>query len=412
MSNDQQELHEPKRPPGLGSRFVKGLGSFWLACLCLFMLFLLTIFGTLYQVDHGLYAAKKVFFGWDFAPMIMWGRTVAYLPGTATVLAVLSLNLTVGGILRIRWTWKNAGIIIIHFGIIYLIVAGLVKMTSGKEGHLRLWEGDQRDFFTSFELWEVSVWEQKGGNQGAEFIIPDEHFTDLVGDATRKFTSPHLPFELTLGGFVKNCDVMPKGPMWEATGEVIDNYGIRALAPEKDAEFNAAGMHAEVRVDGQVQRGILHGMQRVPWVIEADGRRFAIDMRHMRYPMPFDVRLEKFTKEDYPGMTMAKTYESLVTRIDESGEERVLIQMNEPLREDGLVLFQTSYGPQRADGSVPPGERLYSVFSAVDNPSDKWPEYSMWVIALGLVITFGRTLLRYISKQNANVKKLATEKTL
>jgi len=37
----------------------------------------------------------------------------------------------------------------------------------------------------------------------------------------------------------------------------------------------------------------------------------------------------------------------------------------------------------------------------VRNPSDKWPEYSMWVIALGLVIKFGQTLYRFAKKQQA-----------
>lgn len=396
----------------VGNRFVDALGSYWLCSLCLFLLFLLTVFGTLHQVDFGLYDAKKAFFSWDFAPIRMGGRVVAYLPGVATVLAVLTVNLIVGGLLRIRWIAKNTGVIIIHFGIIFMLVAGLVKMTRGTEGHVRLWEGDSLDYFSSFELWEVSVWELKPATEGTELIIPDEHFSDLVGDKRRKFTSPHLPFDLTLTGFEKHCDVLPKGPRWEASGEVIDGFGIMSLPPEKEAEFNVAGIHAEVSSGGETQRGILHAHQRLPWVVESDGRRFAIDLRHTRYPMPFEIRLEKFTKEDHPGMTMAKSFESIVTRIDEDGEEQILIQMNEPLRQDGMVLFQSSYGPQLPGGAVPKGERLYSVFSAVANPSDKWPEYSMWVIAFGLLLTFGRTLLRYTKKQaELHDKQTATEES-
>ena len=395
----------------LGKLIVSALGSYALCSSCLFLLFLLTIFGTLHQVDHGLYDAKKVFFAWDFAPIEISGRTVAYLPGVASVLAVLTVNLITGGLLRIRWVAKNTGVIIIHCGIIFLLLAGLVKMTRGTEGILRLWEGEKLDHFESQELWEVSILELDKQAPASEFVIPDEHFRDLRGDARRRFTSSQLPFDLTLSGFVKNCNVMPKGPQWEAKGEVIDGYGILQLPPSKEAAQDLAGIHAMVAVGGVSQRGILFGAQRYPWVVEADGRRFAIDMRHRRYQMPFEIRLEEFTKEDYPGLTMAKTYESVVTRIDDSGEERILIEMNEPLREDGIVLFQSSYGPKRADGSVPPGVQLYSVFSAVNNPSDKWPEYSMWVIALGLLITFGRTLLGYIKKQNQRLATPVSEKS-
>jgi len=398
------------REKTLPRRVLDVIGSFGLCCVCLFLLFWLTVFGTIFQVDHGLYAAKKTFFAWDFAPIELGGRTWLYLPGVATVLAVLTTNLFVGGLLRIKWRKRNAGVIIVHLGIVFLLLAGLVKMTRGKEGHLRLWEGDRLDYFSSFELWEVAVWELRPGQQGVELVIPDEHFSDLSREGQRTFTSPHLPFDLVLSGFVKNCDVLPKGPNWEATGPVVDGWGLLEKTPNKEAEFDVAGLHARVLVDGaEPAQGILHGLQRQPWVVEADARRFAVDLRHRRYPMPFEIRLEKFTKEDHPGMTMAKSYESVVTRIDSSGEERILIQMNEPLRQDGVVLFQSSYGPQLPGGAVPPGERLYSVFSAVDNPSDKWPEYSMWVIAAGLLIAFGRTLLDYVRKQNAQRQKLSAQ---
>jgi hypothetical protein len=249
------------------------------------------------------------------------------------------------------------------------------------------------------------VWEVDAEPGGEELLIPDELISDLEGQRRRTFTSPDLPFDLTLKGFVPNCDVLPKGPRWEATGEVIDGYGILELPLEKEAERNLAGLHAEVLVDGQSQRAILYGAQRAPWVFDAAGRRWAVDMRHTRYPMPYDIKLEKFQKEDHPGMTMAKSFRSWVTRTDERGEEEILIQMNEPLRDGGLVLFQSSWGPENAGPDGP----FFSVFSVVRNPSDKWPEYSMWIIALGLVMTFSRTLLRFVRKQNAERQKLAQE---
>ena len=106
----------------IGHLLLSGLGSFGLASLCFFTLFLLTVFGTLHQVEHGLYDAKKVFFSWGFAPIVLWGKTVAYIPGVASTLVVLTVNLTVGGIMRIRWQRRNIGVITIHFGIIFLLI--------------------------------------------------------------------------------------------------------------------------------------------------------------------------------------------------------------------------------------------------------------------------------------------------
>ena len=59
-------------------------------------------------------------------------------------------------------------------------------------------------------------------------------------------------------------------------------------------------------------------------------RKTGITLRHERYEMPFEIQLLDFIKEEHPGMSMAKAYRSQVMKIDESGSERVLIQMNEP----------------------------------------------------------------------------------
>jgi hypothetical protein len=380
-----------------GERLLRALGSYQLAIACLVFLFVLTVFGTLHQVDHGLYDAKQTYFNSLFLWAELDGLRVPYFPGGVTSMSLLTLNLIVGGILRIRWTLRNTGVIVIHFGIVFLLISGLVKLTTAEEGHLTLMEGDRQGYFQSYTRWEVAVWEVSGEGEPEELLIPDELLSDLGDAGRRTFTSPDLPFELVLSGFVKNCDVLPKGPRWKASGEVIDGYGILALPPETEAERNLAGLHAEVLADGRSQRAILHGAQRAPWVLEAAGRRWAIDMRHERYPMPYEITLDRFEKEDHPGITMAKAFRSFVTRTDERGGEKVLIQMNEPLRDGGLVLFQSSWGPSDAGPDGP----FFSVFSVVRNPSDKWPEYSLWVIALGLLLTFGQSLLRFTRKQLA-----------
>ena len=35
-----------------------------------------------------------------------------------------------------------------------------------------------------------------------------------------------------------------------------------------------------------------------------------------------------------------------------------------------------------------PGKKMYSVFEIVKNPADKWPEYSLYVVAFGMLVTF------------------------
>ncbi len=399
-----------KKDKGLFAIITQALGSYALCCMCLFALFILTLFGTLYQVENGLYDAKQTFFNSWFLWAELGGVKFPYFPAGVLSMSVLTINLIVGGLLRIRWSVKNTGVIIIHFGIVFMMAASLGKLTNSVEGHLTLWEGDnprtQVDerasaHFVSYTLWEIAIWEVNKEVNSTELLVPDDSFSDLKGTASRKFTSPELPFDLTLKGFVTNARVMPKGPQWQAEGEVIDGFGILEMPDSKEAERDVAAIHAEVLVDGTPMKAILAGDQLSPWVIDVEGKRFAIDMRHTRYSMPYEIRLEDFIKEDHPGMTMVKSYRSNVTKTDEKGKEKVLIQMNEPLREGGLVLFQSSWGPSTPNYDGP----LFSVFSVVRNPSDKWPEYAMWVITLGLLITFLRTLYRFTRKQLSEISK-------
>ena len=82
-------------------------------------------------------------------------------------------------------------------------------------------------------------------------------------------------------------------------------------------------------------------------------------------------------------------------RIEEEQTEAVLIKMNEPMRTQGYTFFQASWGPQDAR----PGDKLFSVFEVVKNPADKWPEYSLYVVAVGLCGHFLATLTLFIIKQ-------------
>ena len=66
-----------------------------------------------------------------------------------------------------------------------------------------------------------------------------------------------------------------------------------------------------------------------------------------------------------------------------------------------MIAFQSSWGPQNAG----PGDRLFSVFTVVENPSDQWPLWSCIVIGIGLVLHFGMMLMRYIG---AEMKSSAT----
>jgi hypothetical protein len=107
------------------------------------------------------------------------------------------------------------------------------------------------------------------------------------------------------------------------------------------------------------------------------------------------LRVEKFTFEMHPRTRTASVYSSDVVKIEGDREQAVKITMNEPLRHGGYTLYQTSYGPQ----GVLPGQPAYTVFAVVRNPSDQWPKWACYVIAIGLLWQFGAKLFRHVRSQ-------------
>lgn len=397
-----------------GRRILALLGSYGLACLLLANLFLLTFFGTLDQVENGLFEAQSKYFESWF--VVQQKPVPLILPGGLLCMGLLALNLLVGGMVRIQKSKRTLGVMVVHVGIALLLASGFVKLYHSEDGHLTLYEpvrdasgaivapGQQSDEFQSYFLWEVVVWD--AGQEGPvdELLIPNEHLVDLVDGRARTFTSAVLPFDLELSGFLRNCRPLPKGPMWEAESPVVDGYALERMPDEVEAEKNLAGLTLRLRerASDRSHEDLLWAFENHPVTFVSGGKTWAVSLRHTRFQMPFTIRLDDFRKEDHPGMTMARSFESDVTKFEEGGEQKVRIQMNEPLRHGGLVLFQSSWGPSTAR----PGDRLFSTFSVVRNPSDYWPLVACIVIGVGLLLAFVPKLVKYVRAQNQARTKL------
>lgn len=364
--------------------------SFGLSVFCLVYLLGLTYFGTLYQVKHGLKDAQQVFFDSWFIYGI--------LPGGQLVMSVLFVNLIAGGILSLRKSWRRIGILITHLGMVVMLVAGWVKYYQSDDGYMRLYEGQSADHFVSYYEWELAISERLGAGVLKEYVTAGDHFAYRRPDAVTTISNPALPFDVQLTGFQSNARVV-RADQTTPTARVLGGLFLQALPRELNAEHNAAGAYVSVRHKtdsrAQVQEAILWGGQQqveLPlWVVEVEGRRFALELRHKTFPMPFGLHLDKFIKEDHPGTTMAAAYMSDVTKIEGDDLQGLRIQMNEPLRHKGHVVFQSGYGPQDPE----PGEPLYSVFSVVRNPSDQWPLWSCIIVGFGMLLHFGIKLFRF-----------------
>jgi len=374
------------------------LGSYALVITILLLLLALTYAGTMAQKHSSIHDVQEKYFN-SYLVVIELPLGIPFIvPGANLLLSVLFVNLLVGGMIRLRRDWRRAGILVIHVGIAVLLLGNLVEFLFSEKGYMTLLEGDQGDSYNSYTEWEVAILESEGETEKAH-VIPGERFEGLEGNESAAFTSPDLPFTVNLSGFVPNCvpAIGPEGPVLKA----------EKLHP-KEASMNVAGLSVAV-VDpksGMRRSTVLWGRAgSPPWVFTAGGERWGVVLRKKRYPLPYTVKLRDVEADHHPGTGMASRYASDVTRFEGNVAHDVHISMNEPMREQGFIFYQSGYQP----ASRVTGGREISTFSVSRNPSDRIPWVAVTIIALGLVFHFGLKLFLYIQSEMVRRERNASQ---
>ena len=391
---------------------LKVLGSNGIAAILLILFLVLTFLGTIEQTEKGLFEVQAKYFESLFLVHWFFDVIPIPLPGVYLVLILLTINLIIGGIIRVQKAARKAGLLIAHGGIVLLFVSGFAIHTGAQHGYVRLFEGDSTDQFVSHTDWELAVTplfpvdgvgeDEKPGL--VEYVIPVDSSGALEAGKPATFDSDALPFRLTVTDYMENSRPRflrsPDG-MTLAPGS-IDGFVLEEEEPDKEASTNARGAKLLVneKISGKEHRTLLWGgdevyvqLKAAPYVVEVEGKRYAIDLRKKRTPMPFSVELDKFTKELHPRTEQAKVFKSDVTKTENGVAEEMRIEMNEPLRRLGITMYQSSYGQDNRRGT-------YSVLAVVKNPADQWPLWSTIVIAVGLLVHFVIRLKSYIDAES------------
>lgn len=372
------------------TRVFRFLASYGLSVVLLLFLSLLTLLGTLEQAHQGLYAVQKKYFESLFVVHWVFDAVPVPLPGVFLLMVLLTVNLVCGAVVRTPKAWGHAGILLTHAGILVLLGGSFVTFQFSQRGNLTLYEGEQKDVFVSHDTWEIAIAPESTGEAVTEHIIPQADFAATGHGKKVTFNAEGLPFGLTLDGYTPNAH--------PEQGKDKGEFVISPLPPAKEAEENLPGIHATVtdKASSATHRGVLWGGANAPWSAEIGGSRWRFDLRRQTTPLSFTVRLDKFTRELYPGSGVAKAFKSDVTVLDGGAEQKSQISMNAPLRHKGYTFYQSSWGPQNARS----GARLYSSLAVVRNPADQFPLYACCVICLGLLVHFCQKLAGYLIKES------------
>ncbi|MBI3602762.1 MAG: cytochrome c biogenesis protein ResB [Candidatus Omnitrophica bacterium] len=352
----------------------KILSSVRITVVCLFLLFILTFWGTVAQAQHGLYVAQERFFNSFF---FLAGGFLPF-PGAQLVLWVLFINLVCVTITRFRTyrQWSQAGILTIHFGLLFYFVSAFIIFHVAKESNVHLMEGEGTNVSSSYNEWELAYWSDKGQKRqvtafdakyfkpGFEIPFENHHFTISVKQFypnTAAFTNPN-----------------------QRSSRILNISGISLLEPKpllKEREKNIAGGIFDLKFDGKSYALVLYGAEFHPTPVPMAGKIYYFSLRHKRYPLPFTLKLEQFKAQFHPGTNVAKSYESNVLVSTGPLQRQVRIFMNNPLRYKDYTLYQASY-------DIDSMGRQYSTLAVVKNFARILPYMACLIVFLGLALHF------------------------
>jgi ABC-type transport system involved in cytochrome c biogenesis permease subunit len=101
--------------------------------------------------------------------------------------------------------------------------------------------------------------------------------------------------------------------------------------------------------------------------------------REVPTSLPFQVRLDAYETDYYPGTMRPAQFRSRVTVIEPSGRERpAVIQMNQPLQHGGWAFFQSSYRLEQ--------DREMSILSVSRDPGQNVVFWGYYLLVLGMIV--------------------------
>lgn len=350
------------------SRLLNIAASLRLTVVSLLALGVLVFWGTLYQVDYGIFTAQQRYFDSWFLLLGGWFP----FPGGQAVLTVLFVNLLAATFVRMHLGWRQAGLLIIHMGLLMLLFGGFMIRQLAEESFLSLDEGASSNLSTSWHEWELSFWKKDSGG------VRDVTGLTVTGLDAGSRVSLEVP----------RVDIAIRQNHAHAAAMVHSERpedGIVRIEPratQKETLDNMPGLELELTgTDGGPVNLLLFGGQEKVYEITVAGEPWELELRRKRHVLPMTIELIDFQREMHPGSEIASSYSSHVQIDTAAGPRRVHIKMNEPLRYKGFTVFQNAFqeGP---DG------RQLSTFAVVKNAGRLLPYVASILTFLGLAVHF------------------------
>lgn len=343
------------------TKALKLISSLKLTVLCMFLLGVLIFWGTLDQIEHGLYLAQERFFNSLF---VFLGPVP--VPSVRIIMWVLFFNLVAALIVRFRYSWKNIGLVITHLGLVILLVSGFLTLHFSKEFHVDLYEGESSNTASDYMNWELVIIQEDNGKI-SKLSIDEKDLNE-----TLSMTGLALPLK------IKSKYINSRYFDTPFAGRILKEMPL-----EKDYEKN---VRALILASSSSEDIILQGDDEPSHSLQYEGRDYVLLLRRKQYKLPFALELIDVSRELHPGTGVAKSYQSEVVIHENDSSRELTISMNKPFRSGLYTAYQSSFAINEE------GEEM-TVIAVVQNPNYSLPYIASLICSLGLFIHFGQMFL-------------------
>ncbi len=382
--------------------FVRFFISLRLTVALLALSALLVFFATIDQVHLGIWAVQEKWFKSLIVLHDIKGFPTPVFPGGYFIGGLLLLNLIAAHAKRFAFTWKKAGIQLVHFGLILLLLGELFTGLFQEEYQMRLDEGQTKNYSESWRFNELAIVDTTAPAEDVVTVIPEKRLA-RAAERQDEIQVPALPFRVVPRAYYPNAALAGKEqapPMLKP----VENSSNRGLGPslllaplpmtyKQDQRNLPAALVELIGTEGSLGVFLVSTMITEPERFSYAGREWTLSLRFQRAYKPYSITLLDFSHDRYAGTDIPKNFSSRVrlTTNDGVNDREVLIFMNNPLRHDGTTFYQAGFD----------NDDKTTILQVVRNPSWLIPYLSCLLMAVGLFWQFGWHLVVFIARRGS-----------
>lgn len=402
--------------PTLPRKAIKFLSSLRLTVTLLGLAMVLIFVATVTQVELGIHEVQLRFFRswiawWDLTHIIeeltqirglswlkLFSGITLPLPGGTLLGTLLIINLLVAHGARFKLRWNKAGMLLIHFGIMIMLLGELFTALLGKEAQMPIDEGQTKNYSVFQREVELVIIEPDGSGTETITAIPQSRLRDGAA-------FPMDGFSVKIHSFFRNSEILPESagtPEFEKTRATLGvgkPFVVRGTPRETQTDrrdLSTAFVEIIPENGKLIGRWLLSNALKSEEGFEIAGKPYRMTIRQRRLYHSFSIKLLDFSHDRYLGTNVPKNFSSKIRIMNpETGEDREdLIYMNHPLRYGGLTFYQSGFDNNDST----------SILQVVSNPVWTLPYISCAMVGLGLLWVFSQHLIKAVSRRNKTAK--------